>query len=112
MRQRLLYRMAGAELRFLQHELERGIGKSRRHGIATVAVNDNGAAGPQCAYPVQYVSEQGFAAQCVEHLWQTGMHACALAGSEDYDVEGGVFHWGNGKRSELSHNAPEKRGRP
>jgi len=104
--------MACAELRFLQHELECGIGETGRHGTAAVPVNEDCTARLQWPGPVEHVSEQGFAAQRVEHLWQTGMHACALAGSEDYDVEGGVFHWGNGKRSELSHNAPEKRGRP
>ena len=109
MRQRLLYRMSGTELRFLQDEFQRGIGETRGHGITAVAVDNDSAFGVQSPGTVQYVSEQRLAAERVQDLRQTGKHACALAGSEDHDVEGGVFHRGHGKRSELSHNAPERR---
>jgi hypothetical protein len=101
--------MSGAELRFLQDEFQRRIGECGRHGIAAVAVYDDGAIGVQRPGTVQHVSEQRLAAQCVQDFRQTRMHAFALAGSEDHDVEGGVFHRRQRKRSELSHNAPERR---
>ena len=94
MRQSLLYRMAGTELRLLRDEFQGRICKYCGHGIAAVAVNDDSAVGIQGPGAVQHVDEQRLPAERVQDLRQAGIHACALAGSEDHDVEGSVFHSG------------------
>ncbi len=90
----LLNRMTCPELWLLQDELDCGISESGWYGVAAMTVNDDDPVRAQGPGTIQHVREHWLAGESVQNLRQTRHHACALAGGENHDVQGSVFHNG------------------
>ncbi len=94
MRDRLLHRMAGAQLRLLLDPLDRQAGQHRMrghgvaYGLAAVSVYDDDLLRMQVPGRHHHVAKQRDARQRMQHLRAVGLHALALSGSEDDDVHG------------------------
>ncbi|MGF6635480.1 hypothetical protein OKW39_002631 [Paraburkholderia sp. MM6662-R1] len=87
-RQRLLHRVAGAELLLLHRELDIGRRDGFAHGFGAVADHDDQAGGLQRAGGVDDMSEERPAGQRMEHLGKRGPHALAGTCRQNDDVHG------------------------
>ena len=90
----LLQGMAGAELFRLQRPSDIVALNCLRQRIAAVAVDHAQLGGLKRPRRIQYMLKQGLARERVQHLGQIGMHARALTGGQDHNVE-----WGSHKNS-------------
>jgi hypothetical protein len=84
--------MTRAELRFLPYEFNRCTSECGWHHLAAVTVDDDCAIGPQCRGSLKHVTQHRLAADCVQDLRKSGVHARTLARGKDHDVEWGFFH--------------------
>jgi hypothetical protein len=91
-RQRLLDRVPGTELRLLAYEFDGRICECRWNRVTTVAVDDDCAIRRQRGRAREHVTQHGLAAYRVQDLGQSGVHARSLARGKDDDVEWGFFH--------------------
>lgn len=87
-RHRVLHGMAGAQALLLLGPVEIGlVGKRGTDLLAAVAVNDVDPCGAELARGVDHVTQHRLAGDLLQHLGRGGLHALALAGGEDDDVE-------------------------
>ncbi len=89
MRNGLQYGVARAQLRFLQHpgdvrRIQRGA-----HLFAAMPMHHADARGMQRAGCIQHMAQQRFTGQRMQHLGQRRVHALALAGGENDDIQVG-----------------------
>ena len=82
--------VAGAARRILQREREPRPLQGLAHRLAAVAVHHADRARRKRLHGVDHVADDRLARERVQHLGQRGMHALALAGGEDDDVECGA----------------------
>jgi hypothetical protein len=85
--QRLHHRMAGAELPLLQREGHVRGGEFLAHAIGPVAHDDAEPRGMQFPGCAEDVGQQRLACKGMEDLRKVRMHALALAGGQDDDLE-------------------------
>ena len=99
-------RIAGAVGRVLRHEADVGGGNRRPHGIAAETDDDGDRARRKRAHGGQDMGDERPAGQRVQDFRQRRMHALALPGGEDRDVERG------GHRRERDDTPPDAHGPP
>ncbi len=83
----LLYGVTGTELRFLDDELRLILRHRLRNSIAAVAIHYADLFGRHVLGALQHVLHHGFACQRMQDFGLVGIHARALAGREDDDVQ-------------------------
>jgi hypothetical protein len=91
-RQGLLDRVPGTELRLLAYEFDGRICECRWNRFPTVTVDDDCAIRRQRGGSLKRVTQHRLAAYRVQDLGQSGVHARSLARGKDDDVERGSFH--------------------
>ena len=80
--------MAGAQLRFLDDEPQAWLPGERRLDLVALVANHEGDRGrAKCAGGGDDMLDEGHAAERMEHLGPGGLHAGALAGRKDDDVD-------------------------
>jgi hypothetical protein len=82
-------RVAGAARRILNRKLNIGSGHGGPYGLGAMADHDGDRARRERAHGGQDMGDERAAGQRMQHLRQRRMHALALPGGEDRDVERG-----------------------
>ena len=83
--------MARPQLLSLQRPLNRFVRQCRTNLLRTVSMDDVNSRRLELLRGRQRIGNQRPARQWLQHLWQIGLHALALTGSEDDDGKRG--HW-------------------
>ncbi len=92
-RQRLLHRVAGAQLGLLAHAAQcqrqrrAPVGQRRLHLLGLVPGHHHRLPRLQLRRLLQHVCQQGLAPEALQHLGPAALHARALAGCEHHHVE-------------------------